>query len=108
MPNKHKFLIFLLLAISLPCSANHGVEALGAFVVMAAIVIVVVALIIHGICITAYRRRSKPLRIVGGILYVPILLLLFRLSGFNPGFILLLLPALAFFYFIIIKEKKNI
>lgn len=107
MLNKHKFLLFLLLAISLPCSANHGVEALGVLVEIAIGLMVVAAIIIHAICITAYYRRSGSLRIIGGVLYLLVFLVLFWLTAFHLGFIILLLPALAFFYFIIVKERKK-
>lgn len=63
-------------------------------------------ILIHLLCIGAFVSKILWLRIVSGILYLPVFLIPLALTSFSSGFILVFIPPLLFFYFMIVKERK--
>lgn len=106
MLNKNKIVLFFLIALGLPASANmNGVS--GASILEFLFMVLALIVLVHVIAVIAYKRRIKWLRIISGILYLPILFGLLKLIESSSFFLILLLGAAAFFYFIIIKEKEK-
>lgn len=61
---------------------------------------------IHILCLIAYYRRIVWLRVVCVVLYLPVFAIPIVLSGFDSGFLLLLVPTIAFYVFTIVRTRK--
>jgi len=67
---------------------------------------IVTIVVVHILCIFAYLSRTLWLRVLCGVLYLPLLLVPLLLSFFEPGFVILLLAMLAFYIFLILIKRK--
>lgn len=63
-------------------------------------------ILVHLLVIGAYVSKILWLRVVAGVLYLPVFLIPLVLTSFSSGFILVFIPPLLFFYFMIVKERK--
>lgn len=63
-------------------------------------------ILVHLLVIGAYISKILWLRVVAGVLYLPVFLIPLVLTSFNSGFVLVFVPPLLFFYFMIVKERK--
>lgn len=63
-------------------------------------------ILVHLLVIGAYISKILWLRVVAGVLYLPVFLIPLVLTSFNAGFALVFVPPLLFFYFMIVKERK--
>ena len=104
MINKYKTILFFLVALNIPCFAG-GLK--GNLVDDKTITFIILGIIlIHIASVAAYYGRIVWLKVVCGILYMPIFAIPLVLSIFNIGFALLFFPTIAFFAFIIATKRK--
>ena len=64
-------------------------------------------ILVHLLVIGAYISKILWLRVVAGVLYLPVFLIPLVLTSFNAGFALVFVPPLLFFYFMIVKERNE-
>ncbi len=69
--------------------------------------VVIYFILIHLFCIVAYKQRSSLLRVVCGILYLPILLITLFLCSLSGVFMFFFVPALIFYIFTIVKARNE-
>ena len=67
---------------------------------------IVYLIVVHVACVSAYVQKTGWLRLLCGILYLPVFLILFVMTAFDGGFIVLLIPAILFYTFTIIRTRK--
>lgn len=104
MINKYKAILFFLVALNIPCFAG-GLK--GNLIDDKTIAIIVLAVILlHIVSVMAYYSRIVWLKVICGVLYMPVFAIPLILSIFNIGFALLLFPMVAFFAFIIATKRK--
>ncbi len=105
MSNRFTITLFFIFALSCRCLANHGLNALPDEKQIAAFFAYIIG--IHLISIFAYLRRILWLRVVCGILYIPVLVLPYLLSVFSPytGIFIFLL-VMSFYIFVIVRKRK--
>ncbi|MCU0434668.1 MAG: hypothetical protein MUC87_14530 [Bacteroidia bacterium] len=60
----------------------------------------------HALGVTAFIFRKLWLRILAGVLYIPMLLIPLVPAIFFPPFALLVIPAILFLVFMIIRKRK--
>lgn len=106
MPTKYKATFLLLLASALPCFAG-GLKG-GPFISDTMIYVFFGYLIfVHGLGIVTFVLRKLWLRIVSGILYLPVFLVVVGLFFINPLIgVAALLFAMVFLIFLIIWPRK--
>ncbi|MES2679871.1 MAG: hypothetical protein V4635_08305 [Bacteroidota bacterium] len=105
MNNKLKALLFFLLVFTTPCFAGGIKGPLISDEAIATIVICIV--LVHIFSIVAYVGKVLWLRVLCGVLYLPIFLIPLGLMFFEEGFALLFIPTVLFYIFTIVKTRKE-
>lgn len=102
--NKHLLFLFLWLAVSTPCFAG-GIK--GPLIDEETVVLFVCIIVaIHLFSVIAYYQRITWLRVICGVLYLPIFLTPLILSLLHPAFTLLFIPTIGFYVLIIARKRK--
>lgn len=101
---KHKFLFLFLALLTFNCFAG-GIK--GPLISDEALNALLIGIImIHLGCIAAFVTRNTVLRVLFGVLYLPVLIVPLLLSVLSAFFLILFIPVSVFYYFTIIRKRK--
>ena len=69
--------------------------------------VILFVILAHVVSIAAYYFKITWLRVLCGILYLPVFLVPFVMFLFLPASILLYIPLFIFYYYFILRERKD-